>query len=70
MLTPGPPGMVGTMEIRIWLDRADPPAGRLQVLPRSERPDGAHGEEGIGFAGWLGLLRALEEVVTSPGDRD
>jgi hypothetical protein len=37
------------MEIRIVLDRAEPPAGRLRAVP-------IPGEE-IRFTGWLGLLR-------------
>ena len=48
------------MEIRIVLDRAEPPAGRLRVV-------GAPGQE-IGFTGWLGLLRALYEVTAEPGE--
>jgi hypothetical protein len=56
------------MEIRICLDRAEPPAGRLFVSPES-RFAGAQDGEGIGFAGWLGLLQALEEAVGSLDER-
>ena len=56
------------MEIRIDLERLDPPTGRLQLVagPASaSRP--ADGTERP-FAGWLGLLRALYEVVGRPED--
>lgn len=53
--------MIGAMEIRIILDRVEPPAGRLRVVP-------GHGRAGqkdteVCFTGWLGLLRALYEVT-------
>jgi hypothetical protein len=54
------------VEIRIVLDRAEPPAGSLRVVVD---PDQAHepqaGQE-ISFSGWLGLLRALYEVTAEP----
>lgn len=57
------------MQIVIWLDTVDPPAGNVRLLAG---PDSAHRDAevtGIGFAGWLGLLRALYEVIGSRGDR-
>ena len=56
----------GQMEIRIILDRAEPPAGRLRAVPD---PGHCHAgqEEEIRFTGWLGLLRALYEVTGGPG---
>jgi hypothetical protein len=54
------------MEIRICLDRADPPAGRLRLLSESEAVPGAQDSEEVGFVGWLGLLRALDQVIGSP----
>jgi hypothetical protein len=51
------------MEIRIHLDRAEPPAGRLRLVPEVEAPPGTQDGEGVGFAGWLGLLRALDAVI-------
>ena len=57
----------GGVEIRIVLDRAEPPAGRLRVVGapgQAARP--GTGQE-IGFSGWLGLLRALYEVTAEPG---
>jgi hypothetical protein len=57
----------GGMEIRIVLDRVEPPAGRLRILraPGQEPVPGV-GQD-IGFTGWLGLLRALYEVTAEPG---
>ena len=55
------------MEIRISLDRVEPPAGRLWQVPSPEpTPPSPAGEE-IPFTGWLGLLRALYAVVGQPG---
>lgn len=47
----------------------EPPEGRLF---RVNGGDGAPGHNGVGtpFAGWLGLLRALAEVMGSPHRRD
>jgi len=57
---------MGEVEIRIVLDRAEPPAGRLRVV---RHPGRAHptSEKEISFTGWLGLLRALYEVTAEPG---
>ena len=51
------------MEIRIVLNRVEPPAGHLRVV----RAPGPGGGQEIGFSGWLGLLRALYEVTAEPG---
>jgi len=56
------------MEIRIVLDRVEPPAGRLRVIGAPRLAHGGHAEQEIGFSGWLGLLRALYEVTAEPGD--
>ena len=57
------PATVNLVEIRVILDRIDPPMGRLQITS-SARP--AHDEEpDIPFTGWLGLLRALYLVTGS-----
>jgi hypothetical protein len=57
----------GTVEIRIVLDQAEPPAGRLRVVPGtgSAQVPVAAGE--IRFTGWLGLLKALYEVTGAAG---
>ena len=60
--------MLGRMEIRISLDRLEPPAGRLRLVPDpGPAPSGPPRE--VPFTGWLGLLRALYELVGTPGGR-
>ncbi|HTQ93277.1 MAG TPA: hypothetical protein VMK84_27665 [Streptosporangiaceae bacterium] len=56
------------MEIRIVLDRAEPPAGRLRVVLAPGQAAGPGAGQDVGFAGWLGLLRALYEVTAQPGE--
>jgi hypothetical protein len=56
------------MEIRICLDRAEPPAGRLRLVSECGQAPCAHDGRGIGFVGWLGMLRALDEVIGPPED--
>jgi hypothetical protein len=53
------------MEIRISMERVEPPAGRLRLVSDPTPASGADEQE-ISFSGWLGLLRALYEVVGSP----
>jgi hypothetical protein len=57
----------GAMEIRIILDRVEPPAGRLRVVPGPGRPHRCGARAELRFTGWLGLLRALYEVTGAPG---
>jgi hypothetical protein len=57
------------MEIRIHLDQSDPPVGRLRPVAESAAGPDAQDGEGIGFVGWLGLLRALDQVIGSPEGR-
>jgi hypothetical protein len=59
------------MEIRISLDRVEPPAGSLRLVSSAEPPRPAGGQEGeeVPFTGWLGLLRALYQVVGLPDER-
>jgi hypothetical protein len=63
MSDPAAPGMVGGVEIRIVLDRLDPPEGHLQVTSGAGREQDEMAE--VSFAGWLGLLRALSLVTGS-----
>jgi hypothetical protein len=56
------------VEIRIVLDRAEPPAGRLRVVRDPRQAPGPGAGQEIGFTGWLGLLRALYEVTAEPGE--
>lgn len=61
MSSPNRPGTVRLVEIRVILDRDDPPMGRLQVVS-SAGPE-------VSFTGWLGLLRALY-LVTGSGPQN
>src|ERR1700735_2675238 len=66
MLPPGRAATMGQMEIRIILDRAEPPVGRPRAVPDPGHRHAGQDEE-IRFTGWLGLLRALYEVTGGPG---
>jgi hypothetical protein len=57
----------GGVEIRIVLDRAEPPVGRLRVVRAPGQAPGPRAGQEISFTGWLGLLRALYEVTAEPG---
>ena len=62
------PVTLGDMEVRIHFDCRDPPAGRRwrtsKVLHGDE--SAASASEGAAFLGWLGLLKALDQVLASP----
>jgi len=58
---------MGPMEIRIVLDRVEPPVGRLVVGTDSRRALGSEEDIEIGFTGWLGMLKALYDVTGDPG---
>lgn len=57
------------MELRIWLENADPPTG--WIVFGAGRPDGRSAEEDarwqLWFSGWLGLLQALDDVLDRSG---
>ena len=63
MSDPNGPATVNLVEIRVILDRIDPPAGRRQIT--SSAGLGRDEEPAIPFTGWLGLLRALYLVTGS-----
>ena len=56
------------MEIVIRLDTVEPPAGSVRLLAGPDSSDRGAQTAGIGFVGWLGLLRALYEVIGSRGE--
>jgi hypothetical protein len=58
------------VEIRLVLDMAEPPAGRLWVVRDPGQAHQPGSEPEISFTGWLGLLRALYEVTVEPGPAD
>ena len=51
-----------TMELRIALDGVEPPCGVVRAVVDSDGARTPDAEE-VTFVGWLGLLRALAEVV-------
>ena len=53
-------GQRGPVEIRICLDQAEPPAGRVHQVVGPEQQE--RETVAIPFSGWLGLLRALDEA--------
>ena len=67
MLRHAAAGRVDPVEIRIALDTVEPPAGRVRRVSADDWSPGGQGE-GIPFVGWLGLLRALDELMASPDD--
>jgi hypothetical protein len=67
MVPAAAPGTIASVEIRIVLDRAEPPVGRLQVVRTPGQDPGPRAGQEISFTGWLGLLRALYEVTAEPG---
>jgi len=58
----------GGVEIRIILDRAEPPAGRLWVVGDLGQAHHPRTGQEISFTGWLGLLKVLYEVTAGLGD--
>jgi hypothetical protein len=51
------------MQVIIEVAESDPPVGTVMLWPPS--PDGTRPSEP--FVGWLGLLRALSELLRPPG---
>jgi hypothetical protein len=54
------------MEVHISLDDTRPPVGRLTVTRAPGAPDQA--ASSVPFTGWLGLLRALSDVLDPSGE--
>lgn len=51
------------MDIRMTLDQVEPPAGTVRrVADPGDLVRAGEGEE-IAFTGWLGMLRALSELI-------
>ena len=55
------------MDVLIRLEREEPPAGTVLRLRDEEQPASETGEAQP-FVGWLGLLRALSEVMREAGE--
>ncbi len=56
------------MEILIGLETLEPPAGTVRLVDARDPASGDQ-DSGIAFIGWLGLLRALDDLVGSQGGR-
>ncbi len=55
------------VEIRIIIERPDPPCGRLSVIATAEQGQHLPDPVAFCFTGWLGLLKALYEVTGAAG---
>jgi hypothetical protein len=53
------------VEILIRLETLEPPAGTVALVTGRD-PTSADQGTGIAFVGWLGLLRALDDLMASP----
>jgi hypothetical protein len=51
------------MELVIDVEQSDPPAGTVRL---TSAPGGSERQMPTPFAGWLGLIRALNELLTHP----
>lgn len=54
------------VEIRIQMDKVDPPAGWLSVIPGAG-PEPGRQAPAVRFSGWLGLLRVLYDATGQSG---
>jgi hypothetical protein len=52
------------VEIHVILDALEPPAGRLYALSAGDDSAPSREAHAVAFAGWLGLLAALSDVLT------
>lgn len=57
----------GRVEVLIRLDCEQPPKGTVVPLPDGEPPEGSLARA-LPFVGWLGLLRALAEVLNTTAE--
>jgi hypothetical protein len=53
------------VDVLIRLDREQPPAGTVFPVRRRDAPE-TGAATALPFVGWLGMLRALAEVVNEP----
>jgi len=56
------------MQIFIHLTQVEPPAGTLWLHSDPGPNGGIPRGERIDFTGWLGMTRALSELIGPPGD--
>lgn len=55
----------GGMQIQIRLDAVEPPAGAARNVPATDAASVVGSGVEIPFVGWLGLLRALSDLIAS-----
>jgi hypothetical protein len=67
MLLCGRRTTMGCVEILLSLDHLDPPEGTLRCVAVPGAPALSVGRE-IPFTGWLGMLRALSDILGSAGE--
>lgn len=67
MLPPVPSVDDKSVEVRICLDGVTPPVGRLWRAPTGEEPADDSAPP-VRFTGWLGLLRALSDIIEALDD--
>ncbi len=51
------------MQIQITLDAVEPPAGAVRLVSASVATSDAETGEDTPFVGWLGMLRALSDLI-------
>ena len=54
------------MKITISVESLEPPTGRVACRSGGRQVLGGS-DEGVEFAGWLGLLRILDDLIGEPG---
>jgi hypothetical protein len=57
------------MEIRMVLDRIEPPHGTVRWASDADEPSHLQQDGEIRFTGWLGMLRALSDLFDAVRDR-
>jgi hypothetical protein len=67
MLLSTRPATMKRVEIRIILERLEPPCGRVLVVADPSQPLHPRDQADLHFTGWLGLLKALYEVTGGAG---
>lgn len=55
----------GGMQIQITLAAVEPPAGTMRVVSASVPAPSKENQDELAFAGWLGMLRALSDLISS-----
>jgi hypothetical protein len=56
------------VDVLIRLERDGPPEGTVSPVREEERP-ASHPGDALPFVGWLGLLRALAELMSAADER-